>query len=116
MKCAVACIRSSRTRVVSLSISNSYQPGVFGSKNDTCQFDFVSSSRCASLQDCQNGVGWRIGVCSDSSHLPPGSLSQRRLPMITAEDPFFTWYASRFGATSVHRVNSDCPGPDASQS
>jgi hypothetical protein len=36
--------------------------------------------------------------------------------MITAEDPFLTWYFSRFGATSVQRVKSDCPGPDASQS
>jgi hypothetical protein len=36
--------------------------------------------------------------------------------MITADDPFFTWYFSRFGATSVQRVKSDCPGPDASQS
>src|SRR6185436_19132045 len=104
MKWAVACIRNSRVCVVSLSISNSYQPGVFGSKNDTCQVDFVSPSRCASVQDRQNGVGWRIGDCSDSSHLPPGSLSQRRLPMITAEDTFFTWYASRFGATRVHVV------------
>src|SRR5438477_87520 len=116
MKWAVACILNSSVRSECLAITRSYQPGVFGSKKETCHVDGVLSSTCASVQETQNGVGWWIGVCADSSHLCPGSLSQRRLPMITAAAPFSMRYVSRLGATIVQRVTSGFPGPDASQS
>ena len=72
-------------------MSSSYKPGVFGSKNETRQADFVLVSTCASVQETQNGDGWWIGVCGDLRHAAPGNLSQRWLPMITAFDPFSIW-------------------------
>src|SRR5215210_6404746 len=99
MKCAVACMRSSRVRRDFFAIRSSYHPGVFESKNDTRQAALVLARTRASVQETQNGVGWWIGVCRVDFHSPPGTLSQRRLPMITAAAPFSILYVRRSGAT-----------------
>ena len=102
---------------MSLATSISYQPGVFGSKNVMRQAFGVLPITCASCQLTQNCVTWWIGVCGDLTHGSPGaSLSQRVLPMITADGPPFTWYVSRFGAAVTQRVCNVWPRPDESAS
>ena len=77
----------------------------------------VSSITWAFCHDTQNCVGWRIGDCADFTQGSPGAtLSQRVLPMITADGPPRTWYVSRFGAATVQCVWSVVPSPDESES
>src|SRR3954454_8110673 len=113
MKCAAACIRMSSVRRVSLATWISYHPGVFGSKNVTRHVFGVSPMTWAFCQETQNCVGWWIGACTDFTHGSPGAtLSQRAWPMITADGPPRTWYVSRFGAATTHRVCSVRPSPE----
>src|SRR6188472_353735 len=117
MKCAAACIRMPSVLRVSFATSISYQPGVFGSKNVIRHVFGVLPITCAFCQDTQNCVTWWIGVCGDFTHGSPGAtLSQRVLPMITADGPPRTWYVSMFGAARIQRVCRVWPRPDESAS
>src|SRR6185436_1399762 len=49
-------------------------------------------------------------------HARPGTLSQRRLPMITAAAPSFTWYERRLGPTICQRVTTACFSSEARRS
>src|SRR6266545_677067 len=116
MKCAVVFIFRDIVRSDLFWTTSSYHAGDFESKNEMRHASLVSSRMRASVDAVQPGAGWRIGACGDSRQRSPGSLSQRRVPMITPAGPLTIWYESRFGATSFQRVTIACCGLDASRS